>query len=170
MSAQLWGIADLEPFGSVSRSDAFAIPSYFCVYSLPPSHVFHIVFFFLENLNAEVLHLIGLILVVPIQEVLFFVIPYYYLRTCRLDKSWFTSYNIFMSCRVYILSLLVPLDTLQVAYGLNYTRLFHCRMLYSTYVFTSFLLEVKNYVFNLFISKVIMTFCGCITFFPLCDV
>lgn len=67
MSAQLWGIADLEPFGSVSRSDAFAIPSYFCVYSLPPSHVFHIVFFFLENLNAEVLHLIGLILVVPIQ-------------------------------------------------------------------------------------------------------
>lgn len=71
MSAQLLGIADLEPFGSVSRSDAFAIPSYFCVYSLPPSHVFHIVFFFLENLNAEVLHLIGLILVVPIQGFVF---------------------------------------------------------------------------------------------------
>nr|DAV66921.1 MAG TPA: hypothetical protein [Caudoviricetes sp.] len=48
-----------------------------------------------------------------------------------------------MSCRVYILLLLVPLDTLQVAYGLNCTRLFHCRMLYSTYVFTSLLLEVK---------------------------
>lgn len=75
-----------------------------------------------------------------------------------------------MSCRVYILLLLVPLDTLQVAYDRNCTRLFHCRMLYSTYIFTSFLLEVKNYVFNLFISKVIMTFCGCITFFPLCDV
>ena len=49
----------------------FAIPSYFCVYSLPPSHVFHIVFFFLENLNTEVLHLIGLILVVPIQGFIF---------------------------------------------------------------------------------------------------
>ena len=49
-----------------------------------------------------------------------------------------------MSCRVYILSLLVPLDTLQVAYGRNCTRQFHCRMLYSTYIFTSFLLEVKN--------------------------
>lgn len=71
MSAQLLGIADLEPSGSMSRSDAFAIPSYFCVYSLPPSHVFHVVFFFLENLNAEVLHLIGLILVVPIQGFVF---------------------------------------------------------------------------------------------------
>lgn len=66
-------------FGSISRSDAFAIPSYFCVYSLPPSHVFHIVFFFLENLNAEVLHLIGLILVVPIQGFNFF-IPSCYLK------------------------------------------------------------------------------------------
>lgn len=35
--------ASLAVFGSVSRSVAFAIPSYFCVYSLPPSHVFHIV-------------------------------------------------------------------------------------------------------------------------------
>ena len=48
-----------------------------------------------------------------------------------------------MSCRVYILLLLALLDTLQVAYGRNCTRLFHCRMLYNTYVFTSFLLEVK---------------------------
>lgn len=30
-------------FGSISRSVAFAIPSYFCVYSLPPSHFFRIV-------------------------------------------------------------------------------------------------------------------------------
>lgn len=57
-----------------------------------------------------------------------------------------------MSCRVYILLLLVPLDTLQVAYGLNCTRLFHCRMLYSTYVFTSLLLEVKV-IFNLTYAK-----------------
>mgnify|MGYP006978993534 CR=1 FL=1 len=57
-----------------------------------------------------------------------------------------------MSCRVYILLLLVPLDTLQVAYGRNCTRQFHCRMLYSTYVFTSFLLEVKV-IFNLTYAK-----------------
>ena len=57
-----------------------------------------------------------------------------------------------MSCRVYILLLLVPLDTLQVAYDRNCTRLFHCRMLYSTYVFTSFLLEVKV-IFNLTYAK-----------------
>lgn len=57
-----------------------------------------------------------------------------------------------MSCRVYILLLLVPLDTLQVAYGQNCTRLFHCRMLYNTYVFTSFLLEVKV-IFNLTYAK-----------------
>lgn len=59
-----------------------------------------------------------------------------------------------MSCRVYILLLLVPLDTLQVAYGRNCTRQFHCRMLYSTYVFTSFLLEVKV-IFNLTYAKFI---------------
>lgn len=57
-----------------------------------------------------------------------------------------------MSCRVYILLLLVPLDTLQVACDQNCTRLFHCRMLYSTYVFTSFLLEVKV-IFNLTYAK-----------------
>ena len=63
-----------------------------------------------------------------------------------------------MSCRVYILSPLVPLDTLQVAYDQNCTRLFHCRMLYSTYIFTSFLLEVKiifNYVFDMYLLHVI---------------
>lgn len=57
-----------------------------------------------------------------------------------------------MSCRVYILLLLVPLDTLQVACDQNCTRLFHYRMLYSTYVFTSFLLEVKV-IFNLTYAK-----------------
>ena len=57
-----------------------------------------------------------------------------------------------MSCRVYILLLLVPLDTLQVACDQNCTRLFHYRMLYSTYVFTSLLLEVKV-IFNLTYAK-----------------
>lgn len=135
MSAQLWGIADLEPFGSVSRSDAFAIPSYFCVYSLPPSHVFHIVFFFLENLNAEVLHLIGLILVVPIQGFVFFCYSVLLFKDLPTWQVLIYKLQYFMSCRVYILSLLVPLDTLQVACDRNCTRLFHCRMLYSTYVF-----------------------------------
>ena len=59
-----------------------------------------------------------------------------------------------MSCRVYILLLLALLDTLQVAYGRNCTRQFHCRMLYSTYVFTSFLLEVKV-IFNMYLLHVI---------------
>lgn len=58
-----------------------------------------------------------------------------------------------MSCRVYILLLLVPLDTLQVACDRNCTRLFHYRMLYSTYVFTSFLLEVKNCLICLFLKS-----------------
>lgn len=72
-----------------------------------------------------------------------------------------------MSCRVYILLLLALLDTLQVAYGRNCTRLFHCRMLYNTYVFTSFLLEVKNFVcLFLFSSTALhnLKMC-CITFF-----
>lgn len=169
MSAQLWGIADLEPFGSVSRSDAFAIPSYFCVYSLPPSHVFHIVFFFLENLNAEVLHLIGLVLVVPIQEVLFFIIPYYYLRTCRLDKSWFTSYNNLWVV-VYIFFCFLFRWTL---YKLLVIRIVHDCFIIVCYIVHNFsppFCWKWKIIFNLFISKVIMTFCGCITFFPLCDV
>ena len=72
-----------------------------------------------------------------------------------------------MSCRVYILLLLALLDTLQVAYGRNCTRLFHCRMLYNTYVFTSFLLEVKSFVcLFLFSSTALhnLKMC-CITFF-----
>lgn len=72
-----------------------------------------------------------------------------------------------MSCRVYILLLLALLDTLQVACDQNCTRLFHCRMLYNTYVFTSFLLEVKSYVcLFLFSSTALhnLKMC-CITFF-----
>lgn len=53
-----------------------------------------------------------------------------------------------MSCRVYILSLLVPLDTLQVAYDRNCTRLFRCRMLYSTYVFHLLSVGSEKFVFN----------------------
>lgn len=56
-------------------------------------HTSFTLFFFLENLNAEVLHLIGLILVVPIQGFIFLLFRIIIERTCRLDKSWFTSYN-----------------------------------------------------------------------------
>lgn len=80
----------------LSLPEVWAVPmllQFLVIFVCTPCHrhTSFTLFFFLENLNAEVLHLIGLVLVVPIQG--FFVIPYYYLRTCRLDKSWFTSYN-----------------------------------------------------------------------------
>ena len=53
---------------------------------------------------------------------------------------------------MYIFFRFLFLDTLQVACDQNCTRLFHYRMLYSTYVFTSFLLEVKV-IFNLTYAK-----------------
>ncbi len=58
-----------------------------------------------------------------------------------------------MSCRVYILLLLALLDTLQVAYGRNCTRLFHCRMLYSTFCFHLLSVGSEKFIFNLTYAK-----------------
>lgn len=60
-----------------------------------------------------------------------------------------------MSCRVYILLLLALLDTLQVAYGRNCTRLFHCRILYSTFCFHLLSVGSEKFVFNLTYAKFI---------------
>lgn len=131
----------------------FAIPSYFCVYSLPPSHVFHIVFFFLENLNTEVLHLIGLILVVPIQGFIFCYSVLLFKGLADLTSPDLQVTIIYeLSCIYSFASCSWTLYKLLVIRIQNCTRLFHYRMLYSTYVFTSFLLEVKV-IFNLTYAK-----------------